>query len=212
MMRGPFGPGTIILGGGALFLSALLGVGFLLPSDWAAAADDRIDAAGEEIVSLLDSPEGWRRWTVWPDSTTRSGPARGAGATMSWDDRDLGSGSFRIDAVTTVAVTYSVEVAGAGSAIMRTHGSVSLTPDGAGTRVVWREAGDLGRNPIMGFWALSMERAQSAEMEKSLRRLAEVLLGQPVGGVAPVGAAAPIDGERSDSSNQVVRSDSAPSR
>ena len=59
---------------------------------------------------------------------------------------------------------------------MRTDGSVSITPvaDG-GVSIRWTETGDLGRNPIMGYWALSMERAQSVEMAKGLDRLAEIV-------------------------------------
>jgi hypothetical protein len=176
-MRSAFGPGTIVLGGGAGVLVLFLAVGFLLPSEWASAASDTLEATDDEILRLLDSPEGWQTWTTWPDSgLTRSGPDRGAGAAISWDDREVGSGSFTIRSVAPDVVTYTVEVAGAGGAVMRTIGSVTLSSEGDGTRVLWEESGDLGRNPLMGFWALSMERAQGTEMGKGLDRLNEVVL------------------------------------
>ena len=46
-----------------------------------------------------------------------------------------------------------------------------LVPEGAVTRIRWTERGTLGDNPLMGWWALSMERAQSQELGKSLERL-----------------------------------------
>lgn len=176
MIRGPFGPGTFVLGGGALILFGVLVLGFFLPTDWAVDAEAHIDADVPQLLTWLDSPEGWQAWTTWPDSgLSRSGPARGSGSAMSWDDQELGSGTFRIDQVTGNSVSYAVEVAGAGGTVMGTRGTIELEPDGTGVRVRWHEEGDLGRNPIMGFWALSMERAQTAELGKSLDRLTQLV-------------------------------------
>jgi hypothetical protein len=176
MMRGTFGPGTIVLGGGAVLLIGFLTVGFLMPSAWEASAEVVVDVPATALMPLLDSPEGWRAWTTWPDSgLTRSGPPRGTGATLAWNDPELGSGAFTVEAASTDrAVTYSVEVAGVGGAAMRTSGEIRLEEhsDG-GTLVRWHEEGDLGRNPLMGYWARSMRRVQSAEMAKALDRLAE---------------------------------------
>jgi hypothetical protein len=55
--------------------------------------------------------------------------------------------------------------------------------------VRWREEGDLGRNPLMGYWALSMDGAQSDELQKSLDRLA-LLLVDSAGSVAADSSAA----------------------
>lgn len=172
-----FGPGVIVLGGGAGLLGIFLGIGFLLPTDWEAEATGPLDATSAEVMAFLDSPEGWQAWTPWPDSNlVRSGPERGLGAQISWNDRELGSGAFTIGELSDgEAVAYSVEVAGAGSAVMRTHGIITVAPISDGVLVRWREEGSLGRNPLMGYWALSMERAQSVEMEKGLNRLGEVV-------------------------------------
>ena len=175
MIRGTFGPGTIVLGGGAVLLVGFLAVGFFLSGEWEAGAEAVVEARAEELLPLLDSPEGWRVWTTWPDSgLTRSGPERGAGASIAWNDPELGSGTFTVDEVREGrSVAYSVEVAGAAGASMRTNGRIELEPTPGGTRVVWREQGDLGSNPLMGYWARSMRRVQSTEMAKGLDRLAE---------------------------------------
>jgi hypothetical protein len=57
--------------------------------------------------------------------------------------------------------------------------------------VTWREEGDLGWNPLMGYWALSMNRAQSQELAKGLDRLRSVALDAAT--AAPPGAAATPD-------------------
>lgn len=176
MIRGPFGPGTIVLGGGALVLFGVLAIGFFLPTDWAVEAEGRIVADVSDVYAFIDSPEGWQAWTTWPDSgLIRGGPERGAGSSMSWADQDLGSGRFTIEDAAGNSVSYSVEVGGAGGSVMSTRGTIVLSMEGDAVLVRWREAGNLGRNPLMGFWALSMERAQTAELAKSLDRLAEVV-------------------------------------
>ena len=176
--RSLFGPGTFVLGGGAIILLALLVIGFFLPSTWEASADRLLDAEADSLLTYLDSPEGWRLWTTWPDSTMRTGPERGEGATMAWATRELGAGTFRIDAAAPDRVTYSVEVGGVGGSLT-TSGTIRLTPEAGGTRLSWSESGDLGPNPLMGWWGLTMERSQSRELGKSLDQLESVLAGRP---------------------------------
>ncbi|MEM7415730.1 MAG: SRPBCC family protein [Gemmatimonadota bacterium] len=169
-----FGPGTLVLGGGAVILIGLLVVGLFLPSEWSASAERAVAADAETVLTLLDAPEGWREWTTWPDSTQRSGPDRGTGARMSWEDRELGSGSFRIEEATASSVSYAVEVAGVGGSLI-TRGTITLIEGSTGTTIQWEERGDLGSNPLMGWWGLTMERAQSRELTKSLDQLAAAL-------------------------------------
>jgi hypothetical protein len=186
MNRGPFSPGVVILGGGGLLLTLFLLVGWLLPQSWEAEASTHIPAPAAAVYPLLDSPEGWRRWTPWPETgVERTGPTRGPGATLSWDDPELGAGSFAIVSGTEDArVDYAVRVE---EGTMRTDGSLSLTPEAGGVRVEWREEGDLGWNPLMGYWALSLSRAQSEELEKGLERLRALVAEAP----APDASAVP---------------------
>ena len=150
-----------------------LAVGFLLPASWQASATRNLDASPEEIFVYLDSPEGWRRWTTWPDGELgREGPERGGGSSLSWDDPEIGSGSFTIlGSVPPLRLDYAV----AFGQSMEARGSVFLAAQGETTGVAWEESGDLGRNPLMGYWALFMGAGQSEEMEKGLERLAVVV-------------------------------------
>ena len=183
MSDSPFSFGTKVLGTGALFLFALLGLGVLLPATWEAEATALLPTAPEAAFRYLDSPEGWLAWTPWPDSSTVSGPERGPGSTLSWDDAEFGNGSFRIvQAEAPTHVSYRVEV---NDGRMWTDGVLELSAEGTGTHVRWREEGDLGHNPLMGFWALSMDRAQSEELQKSLDRLALLLADSTATAVDP---------------------------
>lgn len=176
MSRNLFGPGTIVLGGGAVLLTAVLLVGFFLPTQWSVTVELRVDATAEAVMPFLDSPEGWAEWTVWPDSgLTRTGPERGAGAKIAWDDPELGAGSFSISAASAHTVRYAVLVDGAANTLMTTNGTLELEPLGSATMIHWTESGDLGRNPLMGFWGLTMEAAQTRELHKSLEQLGELL-------------------------------------
>jgi carbon monoxide dehydrogenase subunit G len=173
--RFPVGPGTVVLGGGAVLLITFLAVGYFLPTTWEADAEALLPASPEVVLPYLDSPEGWTKWTVWPDSIEREGPARGAGAAIRWSSPELGTGSFRIEDADPSGVRYAVRVEGAGSQTLDTRGTIDLRADGNATRIIWHEQGDLGRNPLMGYWALRMNRAQSAELAKNLDALAQLL-------------------------------------
>lgn len=170
MKSPPPSPGCMVLGGGAAALALLLGVGWLLPGTWSAERTLVLAAPPGAVYALADSPEGWKRWTPWPDSgLVRAGPPRGAGARLSWDDEELGDGRFEIvEASPDSLVVYRVVVQ---EGTMFTDGTLRLAPEGDGTRVTWREQGDFGANPLMGYWARFMEHAQGAELEKALVRL-----------------------------------------
>ena len=170
--RGPFSVGVIVLGGAGLIGSLFLAVGWLLPTDFEASAERLVDAPAEAVFRYLDSPEGWRDWTTWPEAgLERSGPDRGEGASISWNDPELGSGALTLTRVVEAErVEYRVEVGGS----MITEGTIALDARADGVLVQWVERGTLGRNPLMGWWALSMARAQSEELAKSLERLETV--------------------------------------
>lgn len=178
MSPSPFSWSTKVLAGGALLLGAFLLVGLLLPTAYQVEASRLVAASPEAIFRYLDSPEGWRDWTTWPESgLERTGPRRGEGAQIAWNDLDLGTGSFTITrAVPDERVEYRVELSGGA---MYTDGSITLVEEPGGVRVTWRESGDLGNNPLMGYWGLFMEPAQSEELAKGLERLAALAAAEP---------------------------------
>jgi uncharacterized protein YndB with AHSA1/START domain len=185
MNASPFSWATKVLAGGALALATFLVVGLFLPTAFQVEASRLVNASPEAIFRYLDSPEGWRDWTTWPESgLERSGPSRGEGARIAWKDLDLGTGSFTITkAVPYERIEYRVEVSGG---TMYTDGAITLLTEPGGVRVTWRESGDLGNNPLMGYWGLLMEPAQSEELAKGLERLAELATAEPPPAAQPL--------------------------
>lgn len=159
----------------ALLLLVVVGVGFALPGTWQASQSRELGAALDEVFGYVSTVDGWSQWTPMPFvGGERSGPAQGAGATLSWDDPQWGEGSWTLTAVEPPrSMRYEVSVEG-GS--LRTWGEVTLAPaaDG-GTLIEWQERGDFGWNPLLSFMALGMSRMQGEEMSKSLDALEALL-------------------------------------
>ena len=174
-MRSPFGPGITILGSLALIMILFLFIGLLLPGIWGAEASVRIPASPEIPYLHLDSPADWNQWTTLPETGVRIvGNPSGEGSGFTWNDPELGNGAFTIiQAHKSELIRYQVEMQ---DGTMHIDGVLELSPEKEGTRIIWKESGDLGTNPLMGYWALAMNRMQTAELEKSLNRLLQVVL------------------------------------
>ena len=149
-------------------------VGFLLPGRWEVERSAVLPAPPAEVFPWLDDPRRWDRWAPLGDvRATFSGPARGTGATRTWDDPEIGDGAFTIrSSVPDREIAYRVDVQ---DGRMVTEGTLRLEPEGSGTRVVWHERGDFGPNPLLGYVAGAMDRTQGAQMEAALARLAGLL-------------------------------------
>lgn len=170
--------GVKFFGGGALLMILFLGIGLVLPGEWAVERSRTVPAHPEAIFPYLNSPARWEAWVPWPEAGARfDGPSEGPGAARAWDDPEWGDGVFTIteeEAPRSVSYTVAVE-----EGRMTTRGTVTLDGTGDSTRVLWREEGDFGWNPLMGWVARFMDRLQGRELERSLVRLEEVVTGAP---------------------------------
>ena len=171
--------GVKFFGGGALLLFLFLGAGFLLPGEWTVERSRTIGAPPEVVFPYLNAPARWESWTPWPEAGAAfGGPAEGPGASRSWDDPEWGDGIFTLTHEEPLrSVSYQVLVE---EGRMETRGTLTLIPDAGGTLVQWREQGDFGWNPLMGWVARYMDRLQGRELERSLARLESVVTGQPM--------------------------------
>lgn len=163
--------GAIVFGALALILVGLLVVGVLLPSTWVVERSTTIAASPAEIYPLLESARAWEEWTPSPETGyTYFGPETGEGSGRRWDDPGYGEGVFVItEPQPPSRLRYRVEVE---EGAIRIHGELLLvaTADGR-TEVTWREEGDFGWNPLLGFLAGKMEELQGAQLERSLASL-----------------------------------------
>ena len=166
-----------ILGFFAILLALFLGVGIILPGTWATERSAILHAPPEEVFPWVNRAGGWEEWTLWPDAGRYvEGPSEGVGAVRGWDDPNYGAGRFTIIASQPDrSMAYRVEVEDGAITVL---GSLVLDDLGDSTRVTWREEGDFGLNPLLGYAARGMERSQGAQLEQGLARLEALLKGE----------------------------------
>ncbi len=161
-----------VFGGiGAVLVTVML-IGLVLPGTWTAEASIQIEASPAEVFPFLNDLSRWDRWTTWGDIDSElSDPSRGVGASRAWDDSNFGSGSVTIiGSASPTFVRYEVEVEGGASVI----GELRIQALGGASQVTWREEGDFGRNPLMGYVARGMAKSQGAQLAESLEKLGYV--------------------------------------
>jgi uncharacterized protein YndB with AHSA1/START domain len=170
--------GAKIFGALAGILILYLGIGFFLPGSWDAHIEATLDAPPETVFPFLSAPHRWVRWNAMPESgSTVVGPPEGIGAGLDWDDPRYGSGTFRITrSEPHRLVEYEVRIE---SGALRIQGAVTLEAEGRGCRMRWKESGDFGRNPLMGYAARGMGASQREAMRASLDSLRVLLEREP---------------------------------
>jgi hypothetical protein len=154
----------------AALMLALFVIGLSLGGAWSGEASTIVSAPADVVFDLVESPRLWDEWTPWPEvAFGYDGPPSGTGAKRSWNDPAVGVGSFTVtEARRPSVVRYVVELEGGAP----TRGAFEMASVPEGTRVTWREEGDFGRNPLLGWAALSLRRRHGGQLEDRLRGLA----------------------------------------
>ena len=170
----PFRIAGIVLGAVAVVCVAVLLIGLALPATWETERAVEIAASPEEIFPMVSGAERWGEWTPSPDSGVELfGPGEGPGSGRRWDDPGYGQGEFLITSTAPPReVLYEVAV---DEGSIRIRGSIELSAVATGTRIRWREAGDFGWNPLLGFLAGRMEELQGEQLAASLETLREIV-------------------------------------
>ena len=159
----------------AAILVLFLGVAFFLPSKFSVERSTLIAAPADSIYARVATPRTWATWSAWTveeDSTlvyTYAGPDSGVGAIMKFTAKRMGNGELEIvEAVPGQAVGYELRMTGTD---MKVNGRVTLEPAGNGTKVTWRDSGDLGRNVLLRYLAPMLEKNLAAAYEKNFAGL-----------------------------------------
>ena len=138
------------------------------------AQHSKINAPPKKIYDLVVEPRQWAKWSVWnqrdPDmKITYKGPPFGMGSKWEWVSKTEGSGSMEFTRVEPDrAVEYSLFFPAYN---MRSTGAITLEPAGAGTKVTWSNAGDVGGNPLKHYLTLTMDRMVGPDFEAGLANL-----------------------------------------
>jgi effector-binding domain-containing protein len=157
--------------GGPCFL--FFAVGVFLPSQAVVEREMLIDAHRATVFALLNDFHQINKWSHWlsGDPNIRleiSGPARGAGASISWSGNIIGRGSQTITAsedLQEVLIQRTLDDLG----VIDT--SFHLTESDHGTRVIWRYKNDFGLNIFGRYYALLVDGIVGPKYEASLASL-----------------------------------------
>jgi uncharacterized protein YndB with AHSA1/START domain len=132
-----------------------------------------VNAPAPKVYALISDPKAWVRWTVWnqrePDMKMAfSGAPAGQGAKWEWEGKD-GKGSMEFTAAQPdKSITYRL---GFVEMNMFSTGNLTLTPEAGGTRVSWTNEGDMGRNPMMRWFAPFMDSMMGPDFDAGLKNL-----------------------------------------
>lgn len=157
-----------------VFLLILLSlcIGFVMPSHYSVQRTAVLPAPPESVYTRVATLRTWDRWSAWNARRDPSlvysyeGPETGAGSVMRWTSRKMGDGHLDLVNVDPKrSVQYDLRMAGSD---FTAHGTIQLEPTSGGTRVTWRDDGNLGSNPVYHLMGPFMDKLLGADFERSL--------------------------------------------
>ena len=161
-----------------LIVAALVGISFLLPSEWRVERSITINASPEKMYSLVANfNTGWPQWSAfdaaYSDTVyTSAGAEEGLGATRSWTSPSMGDGSQTIvKADPKEGIEFDLTMLNYGTTL---RGQILFTPVEGGTLVRWVDIGQTGNNPIARWMSLFMDRMIGPMLEQSLQNLKNI--------------------------------------
>ena len=155
-------------------VAGLVAVGFMMPSAFRVERSAQINAPAQKVYALIADPREWKRWSVWNQrdpnmKITYSGAPSGSGAKWSWESKSEGSGEMTFtNARSGEGIDYALSFPDMG---MQSHGALTLTPEGGGTRVSWTNEGDVGRNPLFRLMVPFMDNMVGPDFAAGLANL-----------------------------------------
>jgi hypothetical protein len=162
-----------LAGGLAVLVILLVLVAFFFPRHYRVERSAVFKAQPEKIHAQIANLRAWKTWGVWQErdpamTITYSDPASGVGAWSAWVSAKEGSGKMTITQQTPVLVAYALEFPDFGT---KSSSTMTLTPEAGGTRVTWKDEGDLGMNPMNRWFGLFLEKLLGADFDHSLSNL-----------------------------------------
>lgn len=162
-------------------LVALILIGFALPRTHSIEVSREIDAAQATVFALVNDFERFMLWAPWANTDPNarfiySGPARGEGATVTWDGAIIGSGTQTI--VESRPFDY-VEIVMNSGEPGEARSWFRLEP-GTGTTIVhWGFEADHGLNIVGRYFASMLGSVVARDYEAGLANLEEVAESLP---------------------------------
>ncbi|MEO1137538.1 MAG: SRPBCC family protein [Pseudomonadota bacterium] len=169
-----------VLGGIAIFLIAIVALGFVLPDKAHIEREIVINAPQEEVFTLISDFGEWDRWSPWakldPDAEY-SYSGSGVGQRMEWTSEhpEVGNGAQEITALAEPSrVVTALDFGDMGQA----EASFTLEPaEGGATRVVWsfdsnmRKGVPVHMKPVSTYMGFFMDGFLGPAYEEGLANL-----------------------------------------
>lgn len=162
-----------IVGGLAVVVVLLVLVAFAFPRHYRIERGVVINRAPEAVHAQVADLRAWKTWGAWQErdpgmKLTYSEPATGVGAWSAWESEKEGNGKMTITEVTPTRIIYLLEFPDFGT---KSTGSIELVSEAGGTRVVWKDEGDLGMNPMNRWFGLFLEGMIGPDFERGLSNI-----------------------------------------
>jgi uncharacterized protein YndB with AHSA1/START domain len=169
----------------ALALAGLcLLVGLFLPSTAHVERTVTTSASPDTVYGIVSSYRRFNEWSPWFDLDpqaryTYSGPESGVGAKMAWtsDKQSVGSGSQEILAVEPGRmVKVKLDFGSQGTSVS----TITIAPEGAGSRVTWAFDTSFEGNFPGRYFGLMFDKWIGSDYAKGLARLKALAEAEPV--------------------------------
>ncbi len=157
-----------------LLIAVLVAIAFVLPNQFNVARSATINAPAEKIYPLIATSRQWENWAVWKQRDPNmkieyAGPESGIGAKWSWESKSEGSGEMEFtSAEPNKLLGYSLVFKDFNTT---STGTLSLEPDGGGTKITWSFVGEAGNDPMMRYMGLMMDGIIGNDFEAGLANL-----------------------------------------
>ena len=162
-----------------ILLAALTGASYQLPTQLEVQQSIVLNAAPEEVFTLLDNPTEWQKWSVLNKQADPSiihlygGPMYGPGARMQWSGDRAGNGQVVFtESISPQQLTY---LQSEESDTNKLEGTFTLQPVEGGTQVVWRQQAPVGEYPWQRVKGVLQQYKKQEEAAQGLLGLKTLL-------------------------------------
>ena len=160
-------------------IAALVGIGYVLPTDYSVSRTVQISAPPEVVFPHVADLRAWASWDPWKrrdtsiSSTYSEGSTAIPGAWEKWKSAESGEGRRvvrEVDAPKRVRINFTH---GAGEDVARM--TFHLEPSGDQTKVVWTMEGETGLAPISRWFGGMMDQLVGPKLEEGLQALKDTV-------------------------------------
>jgi hypothetical protein len=177
-----------LLGSLVVVIVVLVAGAYLLPRKVHVERSIVVNRPAAVVFPLVNSFRRFNEWSPWaaldPNvRTTYSGPEAGVGARMEWaGNSKVGTGSQVIrESVADRRVATDLDFGGRGPA----KAAWLLSPEGAGTRVLWTLDLDVGNSPLGRYMGLLMDGMVGPDYARGLAQLKALAAKAPPAAAGP---------------------------